>query len=132
MWSSDEIEFTDKISLDMSTVVPTISDEELGLLTTFLLEMTTKNTDVFESIPNFATQGALIYQENLCGNCHVVNGAGKKLGPPLNDVVSRRTSQWFVSHFRNPQQFYPESVMPIYDFPDYKMKAIVSYLESLP
>ena len=25
LWSSDEIEFTDKISLDMSTVVPTIS-----------------------------------------------------------------------------------------------------------
>ena len=25
MWASDEIEFTDKVSLDMSTIVPTIS-----------------------------------------------------------------------------------------------------------
>ena len=131
-WRVEHFKNPSNIDSSSSVVIPTISDEELELLATFLLKLTPENTDVFKSIPSFATQGALIYQENLCGNCHVVNGSGKKLGPPLNDVVSRRTSQWLVSHFRNPQQFYPESIMPIYDFPDDKMKAIVSYMESLP
>ena len=31
--------------------------------------------------PDFAVQGALIYQKNQCGSCHVVNGVGVKIGP---------------------------------------------------
>ena len=74
----------------------------------------------------------MIYQESQCGACHVVNGSGEESGPPLNGVGQRRTAEWLEDHFRDPQKFDPQSVMPPYDFPPEDMKAIVAYMQALP
>jgi ubiquinol-cytochrome c reductase cytochrome b subunit len=53
---------------------------------------------------------------------------GVKLGPPLNGLKRRRTEQWVVKHFQNPQALSPGSVMPGYKFSPSEMQNIVSYL----
>ena len=110
----------------------TISDDDLTCLAAFVLKLTPGNAAALEAVPDYAMQGAVIYRESQCGACHVVNGSGEETGPPLNGVRQRRTSEWLEAHFRNPQKFDPQSVMPAYDFPADDMKAIVDYMQSLP
>ncbi len=110
----------------------TIPDQELNCLAAFLVKLTPENAGTLEAVPDYAMRGALIYQENQCGSCHVINGSGEELGPPLNGVGQRRTAEWLVAHFRNPQKFDRQSIMPAYDFPEDEMNAIVAYMESLP
>jgi ubiquinol-cytochrome c reductase cytochrome b subunit len=124
---------------DPSEVVPgssmpamTISDDDLTCLAAFVLKLTPENAAALEGVPDYAMRGAVIYRESQCGACHVVNGSGEETGPPLNGVGQRRTSEWLEAHFRNPQKFDPQSVMPAYDFPADDMKAIVDYMQSLP
>ena len=110
----------------------TISDDDLTCLAAFVLKLTPGNAAALEVVPDYAMRGAVIYQESQCSACHVVNGSGEETGPPLNGVGQRRTAEWLEAHFRNPQKFDPQSVMPAYDFPADDMKAIVDYMQSLP
>ena len=81
-----------------------------------------------QSAPDFAVQGAMIYQSNQCGSCHPVNGVGMKIGPPLNGLNKRRTRNWVEQHFANPQALSPGSVMPRYKFTDSDKEKVVAYL----
>jgi len=105
-----------------------LSDAQLNTLAAFLLKLNPRNAEALQSAPDFTVEGALIYQKNQCGSCHLVNGVGVKLGPPLNGLKRRRTEEWVVKHFRNPQALSPGSIMPSYKFSPSDMQKIVSYL----
>ena len=109
-----------------------VSEVELNCLSAFLLKVTPENALALEKVPDFAMQGAMIYQMNMCGTCHTINGMGGENGPPLNGVGRQRTKEWLVEHFRDPQKLSPGSLMPPYDFPPGEMEAIVAYLMALP
>lgn len=82
--------------------------------------------------PSFAVRGSEIYVSGGCGDCHLVNGMGMAIGPPLNGVSMRHPKDWIEQHFRDPQALSPGSIMPSYRFSPREMDAIVSYLLSLP
>jgi ubiquinol-cytochrome c reductase cytochrome b subunit len=109
-----------------------LSDAQLNTLAAFLLKLNARNAEALQSAPDFAVEGALIYQKSQCGSCHSVNGVGVKLGPPLNGLKQRRTEQWVQDHFRNPQALSPGSSMPPYRFTPAEMEKIVAYLFVLP
>ncbi|AFS47716.1 aconitate hydratase [alpha proteobacterium HIMB5] len=56
LWASDQIEFTDKVSLDMSTIVPTISGPKRPQDKVLLTEASTCFKKVFEEATNNNTQ----------------------------------------------------------------------------
>jgi ubiquinol-cytochrome c reductase cytochrome b subunit len=109
-----------------------LSDAQLNTLAAFLLKLNPQNAEALQSAPDFAVQGALIYQKSQCGSCHLVNRVGVKLGPPLNGLKQRRARQWVEDHFRNPQALSPGSIMPPYRFSTSEMERIVAYLFVLP
>jgi ubiquinol-cytochrome c reductase cytochrome b subunit len=109
-----------------------LSDAQLNTLAAFLLKLNPQNAVALQSAPQFAVDGALIYQKSQCGSCHMVNGVGVKLGPPLNGLKRRRTESWVEQHFRDPQSLSPGSIMPPYRFTPSEMQKIVSYLFVLP
>jgi ubiquinol-cytochrome c reductase cytochrome b subunit len=94
--------------------------------------MNPENGDLVANTPSFATLGASIYQRNNCGACHVVNGAGGKIGPSLNGLSSRRSEAWTAEHFANPQKLSPGTPMPAYPLAPDEMEALVSWLFTLP
>src|SRR5665811_1509752 len=53
-----------------------LSDSQLNSLAAFLLKLNPDNATALDGAPEFATQGALLYQINHCGACHLVNGVG--------------------------------------------------------
>jgi ubiquinol-cytochrome c reductase cytochrome b subunit len=109
-----------------------LNDAQLNTLAAFLLKLNPRNATALQSAPDFVVQGALVYQSNQCGSCHVVNGVGMKLGPPLNGLARRRAKVWIEQHFRNPRALSPGSVMPPYKFSKSDMENITSYLLVMP
>ena len=108
-----------------------LSDSQLNALAAFLLKLNAKNAAALQSAPDYAVEGALVYQQFKCGVCHVVNGVGMKVGPPLNGLAQRRTREWVEQHFADPQKLSPGTVMPPYRFPPRDLERITSYLMKL-
>ena len=82
--------------------------------------------------PDFAVRGALVYQAGHCAACHMVNGVGMKVGPPLNGLAKRQTRSWVDEHFANPRRLSPGSIMPPYQLNSEDKKNLTAYLFSLP
>jgi len=57
----------------------------------------------------------MIYQQQQCGLCHIVNRVGVQLGPGLNGVVGRRTKEWIEVQIRSPKRHSAETLMPAYN-----------------
>jgi ubiquinol-cytochrome c reductase cytochrome b subunit len=108
-----------------------LSTAQLNDLAAFLLRL--KQTDQQElfSAPEYAAEGAMLYQQQKCGICHQVNGVGQKMGPPLTGLAQHRTREWIEEHFRKPQKLSPGSPMPPYNFNARDMERITSYLLAL-
>lgn len=71
-----------------------------------------------------------LVNEKGCRACHVINGRGGTVGPDLTREGEKSPEQfnyerikgmhteftWHVSHFKNPKDLVPESVMPNFNF----------------
>ena len=93
-----------------------LSDAQLNSLAAFLLKLNPDNATALDDAPHSRWQGALVYQANHCGGCHMVNGVGMNVGPPLNGLAKRRSRSWVEEHFADPPKLSPGSIMPPYKF----------------
>lgn len=110
-----------------------LTDPELRDLMALMLKLTPDNGDVISTSPDFAVQGAVLYEKDHCAACHQINGAGAKgPGPALNGLGGRRTEAWVAEHFANPQKMSPKTPMPPYPFKATDMQNMTSYLFTLP
>ncbi|MCU1260269.1 MAG: Cytochrome b/b6, N-terminal domain [Bryobacterales bacterium] len=109
-----------------------LSDSQQSQLATFLTKLNPGDSEALRAAPDFAAHGAVLFQTNHCGSCHQVNGVGMKIGPVLNGLAARRTEEYVEEHFVNPQKMAPGTMMPPYHFPPNDMKAMISYLFTLP
>jgi mono/diheme cytochrome c family protein len=109
-----------------------LSDAQLNSLAAFLLKLNPNNATALQNAPEFATRGALVYQASRCTVCHMVNGVGMKVGPPLNGLSKRRPRDWVESHFADPQKLSPGSIMPPYKLAPKDLDSLTSYLMALP
>jgi cbb3-type cytochrome oxidase cytochrome c subunit len=109
-----------------------LADAQLNALAAFLMKLTPANAGVLETAPEFAVEGALVYQKSNCGACHQVNGMGMRLGPELNGLAKRRTREWVEQHFAAPRKLSPGSIMPAYPFTAKELEVVTSYLLALP
>lgn len=107
---------------------------DLDALTMFMLSQTgTATTGFYASmkvIPS-ATQGERLFEEKGCIGCHSIGGKGGKVGPALDDVGVRRSSDWLMRHFRDPQAVSPGTVMPRFGFTEAEARALTEFLEHL-
>jgi ubiquinol-cytochrome c reductase cytochrome b subunit len=109
-----------------------LKDHQLYQLSLFILKLNPANIHVFASVPDYAVNGAILFEESGCSECHSINGNGMELAPPLNALRDRRTKEWIIEHFRNPSKLSPKTIMEPYDFDAVSMENITKYLLSLP
>jgi cytochrome c oxidase subunit 2 len=87
-----------------------------------------------------AAEGAKIFTQETCVNCHVIGTTGKAVGPNLTHVGSRNTlgsgilqntpenmAKWLT----NPQAVKPGVMMPNLQLTDQEVRDLTAYLESL-
>lgn len=75
--------------------------------------------------------GAQVYEANNCSVCHVVNGVGEMIGPPLNGIGARQSKEEITAKITNPQGTNPESAMPPYALPPEELDNLAEFLMSL-
>jgi ubiquinol-cytochrome c reductase cytochrome b subunit len=100
-------------------------------LAKFITHFDPTTADSFAAAPQFAIEGATLYESSHCGACHQVNGVGGKVGPPLNGIAQRRTTAWLRDNFADPKKSAPSSPMPAYLFNQTDMQNMLNYLSIL-
>ena len=107
------------------------SQPDLEAITLFMLSLTGETAPGYYAsmrvIPS-SDEGRHLFQVKGCIGCHSVNGAGGKVGPALDDVGLRRTPDWIMQHFRDPQLVTPGSVMPKFGFAESEIRALTDFL----
>jgi len=89
-----------------------------------------------------AAQGAQVFAQNTCANCHAIAGspAQARVGPDLTHVSTRdtlgtgilkNTPENLRAWIKDPQAIKPASHMPSLRLSDQDLNAVVAYLESL-
>lgn len=131
-WMLDHFKRPQEVVPGSSMPAIRLNDSQLNTLAALLLKLTPQNASVIETTPAFAVDGAIVYQKQQCGACHLINGAGQKVGPTLNGVALRRSKAWIQQHFLTPEKMSPGTSMPPYKFKPKDMEAITSYLLALP
>jgi len=110
------------------------SDSDLEALTLYVLSFTGEELSEYyvsmKIIPGVQS-GRLLFEVKGCIGCHSVGGKGGKVGPALDQVAERRTPEWIMQHFRNPQSVSPGSVMPQFDLTEQQVRALTELLLSL-
>jgi quinol-cytochrome oxidoreductase complex cytochrome b subunit len=109
-----------------------LSAPDLNALSLFVLTLTPQNEAALLAAPDFATQGAMVYQMNHCNACHQIRGVGATLAPALDGVGLRHDRAWLEKHFADPASVSKDSIMPAYKFMPADLDAICKYLLQLP
>jgi mono/diheme cytochrome c family protein len=109
-----------------------LNDAQLSALAAFVLTVTPGNAKDLDSAPDKVLEGAMIYQQQQCGMCHIANGVGVQLGPALNGVADRRTKQWIEVQIRNPKRHPAKTMMPGYNLTERDMDALIEFLTAMP
>jgi len=109
-----------------------LDDSALNELAAFILKLTPQDEKSLEAAPDFALQGALVYQTNHCDSCHAIQGVGTRLGPALDGVGERHDRAWLEKHFADPASVSKDSIMPSYKFSAPDLDALCKYLLQLP
>ena len=109
-----------------------LSGRQMNTMAAFLAKAAADDGEALADAPAFAVRAGGIYEMNGCGNCHVANGVGVPVGPPLNGLAKRRSKEWIEKHFASPQAMSPGSIMPPYKFSAADMEAMVAYISALP
>jgi len=110
------------------------SPPDLEAITLFMLSQTGDSAPGYYSsmkvIPS-TSEGQRLFEQKGCIGCHSIGGKGGKIGPALDDVGLRRSSQWMIQHFRDPQVVSPGTVMPRFGFTEAEARALTDFLLGL-
>ncbi len=108
-----------------------LSETNLEAITLFMLSQTGEALPGYYAsmkvIPSTG-QGRRLFEQKGCIACHSLGGNGGKIGPALDNVGLRRTPEWMVQHFRDPQTVSPGSVMPRFGFTEAEARALKDFL----
>ncbi|MGD1095819.1 MAG: cytochrome b N-terminal domain-containing protein [Bryobacteraceae bacterium] len=105
---------------------------QLRMLATFVAKRSDRALDAWETAPDSAAEGAMVYASNNCGVCHQLNGVGMQTGPALDGLSDHRKRDWVEQHFSDPAKFSPGSKMPPYKFTAQDLERITTYLMQIP
>ena len=110
------------------------SEPDLDAITLYMLSQVGETTPGYYAsmkvIPSVA-EGQRLFQQKGCIGCHSVGGKGGTTGPALDDVGLRRSPEWMMQHFREPQAVSPGTVMPQFGFTETEARALTDFLVHL-
>jgi len=110
------------------------SETDLDAITLYMLSQVGETTPGYYAsmkvIPS-AAEGQRLFQQKGCIGCHSVAGKGGTTGPALDDVGLRRSPEWMMQHFREPQAVSPGTVMPQFGFTESEARALTDFLVHL-
>jgi mono/diheme cytochrome c family protein len=79
------------------------------------------------------SQGAKLFWNNRCKECHTIDGKGGSSGPNLTNVGGKRTREYIVQQIKDPKSHNPNSDMPSFRnaLSEQDINALADYLSGL-
>ncbi len=77
-----------------------------------------------------AISGLRLFREKGCIGCHMIRGEGGKVGPALDMVRGRYTSEWIYKWLRDPATVKPGTKMPNPNLTDNERALLVFFLSA--
>jgi mono/diheme cytochrome c family protein len=79
------------------------------------------------------SQGAKLFWNNRCKECHTIDGKGGSSGPNLTYVGGKRSREYIVQQIKDPKSHNPNSDMPSFrnDLSEQDINALADYLSGL-
>ncbi len=75
--------------------------------------------------------GAVLFRNQGCINCHSFKGKGGEACPDLTEVTKRRSDGWIRDQIKDSRKHYPNSRMPNFGNLSYReVSAIIRYFKS--
>jgi len=108
-------------------------------ITEYLFHNSEEHTYPEPPVSGDVTRGQNLVEKTGCRACHVV-GEGddvgqeyglRNFGPSLNEVGSKMSAGWLFAWVKNPEQYFPETVMPNLRLTDQEAADVTAYLMSL-
>ena len=118
-----------------------LSDEEVGLLSDFLMTFKTYPLGIaIDPLPpelrgenldkTLVELGKTRIAEARCISCHAIEGKGGHLAPDLAKIASKASRQWIYTFLRDPKALLPDVQMPQYGFTPKERVAVAAYMIS--
>jgi cytochrome c2 len=76
-------------------------------------------------------KGEKVFATLKCNMCHNIAPAGKKMGPDLAGVGTRRDAAWLMKYLPNPKGVDPKNKMPAAKATGQDLDDLVAYLGTL-
>jgi len=113
-----------------------IPDDEIETLTayfyTVLLDDSLSVPNDWNPSPDARDRGNRLFWEQYgCQSCHMVDGNGGYLGPPLDDVGDRLQIGWMIHWILDPQKYIPDTIEPRSGMSMREAQDVVAYLMTL-
>jgi len=113
-----------------------MSDEEietmLNYFNTELLDDSLSISMKISSDKSNIGRGLSLFKEKYgCQSCHIIDGKGGYVGPPLDNAGKRLKPGWIYHWLLNPQKYKPETIEPRTGMPVEDALDITAYLMSL-
>lgn len=75
------------------------------------------------------SRGDRVWRRSRCSICHLVEGRGGfvdlKVGRSLNNIAGKMNREWLFQWIKDPQSYFPETLMPRYRLTDDEIKDLV-------
>jgi len=81
--------------------------------------------------PALVERGSALVAEKACLGCHVVAGAGGKVGPSLDGILGRKSPQFLRQKLMDPTVDNETSMMPNFGLTSDQIEAVLAYLATL-
>ncbi|OGU18104.1 MAG: hypothetical protein A2475_11660 [Ignavibacteria bacterium RIFOXYC2_FULL_35_21] len=79
--------------------------------------------------PEELEKGKMLFKEKYgCQSCHIIDGSGGYVGPPLDNVGERLKPTWIYSWIKNPQKYKANTIDPKTGMNEEDLLLITSYL----
>ncbi|MFQ5628782.1 MAG: c-type cytochrome [bacterium] len=113
-----------------------IADDEveklLDYFNTVLIDDSISAANDFRSTPEAIERGRGLYFEKYgCQSCHIIDGKGGYVGPPLDRSGERLQPGWTFKWLMHPQKYKPDTLEPTTGMYEAEARDIVAYLVSL-
>jgi len=74
--------------------------------------------------------GEQLIRDHSCTACHKIGDRDGRIAPDLSYEGLIRDPDWVMAHFRDPKSRVPDSIMPVFGFPETDFRSISAYLET--
>lgn len=113
-----------------------ISEDEIETLTNYFNTVLVDDSvfignDWDNSIAAIERGQGLFREKYGCQSCHIIDGKGGYVGPPLDNTGNRLQAGWIYHWLMNPQKYKPETLEPRAGMSEAEAKDLTAYLMSL-